>query len=142
MTTVAKRFQVTAAAAAVAAGAAFAPVAANAAPAVQFSAAPVHQLVGDLREAPGDFAYFTQAASIQVIGFQFRLRSASLNRQITRLDAYAAANPGTFFGNLAAQASARKSSRLASIGQITLSACNGGTGIAMGPYGTVTSGPC
>lgn len=142
MSTVAKRFQVTAAAAAVAAGAAFAPVAANAAPAVQFSAAPVHQLVGDLREGPGDFAYFTQAVSIQVIGVSFRLRSATLSKQITRLEAYAAAHPGTFFGNMAAQAAARKQNRLNSIGEITLSACNGGTGISMAPYGHVTSGPC
>ncbi len=142
MNTVATRFQVTAAAAAVAAAAALAPIAANAAPAVQLPTAPVHQLVGDLAQSPADIIYFGHVVSFQVIGASIRFRSATLDRRATRLEEYAAAHPGTFFGNSAALRAARLQSRLAEYGTISFSACNDGTGISLGPYGTVTSGPC
>ncbi|WP_140690667.1 hypothetical protein [Mycolicibacterium hodleri] len=142
MNSVATKFQVTAAAAALAATAVISPIAANAAPAVQFSTAPVSHLVGDFREGPAELIYFGQVTSIQLAGLTIRRRSAALNRSVNRLESYAAAHPGTFFGNSAAQAAARKRARLAEYGKLSFSACNGGTGISLGPYGTVTSGPC
>lgn len=75
MNAIAAKCQVTVAALAVGAAAAFAPVAANAAPAVQLPAAPVQQVVGDLAEAPGDFLFFSQVVSLQVAAASIRFRS-------------------------------------------------------------------
>ena len=66
MNAIATKFQVGAAALAVGASAAFVPVAANAAPAMPAPAAPVHQVVGDLAAAPGDFIWFFQVTSVQL----------------------------------------------------------------------------
>lgn len=142
MNAIATKFQVSAAAVAVAAAATFAPVAANAAPAVSVPTAPVHQLVGDLAQAPGDLAFAFQVTSLQVIASGIRFRSYSLDSRAQRLQAYAALHPGTFFGNLAAARAQSLLERRAALGDISFSACRGGTGIAVGPYGTVTAGPC
>ncbi len=142
MNTVATRFQVTAAAAAVAAAAALAPIAANAAPAVQLPTAPVSQLVGDLAQSPADVIFFAQTVSIQAIGASIRFRTDALDRRATRLEDYAAAHLGTFFGDSAALRATRLRDRRAEYGSLSLSACNGGTGIQMGGYGAVTTGPC
>ena len=142
MKNIATKCQVTAAAVGIGAAAVFAPVAANAAPAVQVTTAPVHQLIGDLPLDRADRIFFRQVVSIQLIGASIRRSSERLERKVTRLEAYAAANPGTFFGNAAAQRAARLESRLAGYGSLSLSACNDGVGVQLGPYGTVTEGPC
>jgi len=142
MNTVATRFQVAAAVAALAAGAVFAPIAANAAPAVQLPTAPVQQLVGDLPEAPGDIIFFATTVSIQAVGAVIRVRSDALDRRATRLEEYAASHLGTFFGDSAALRAARLRDRRAQFGDISFSACNGGSGISLGPYGSVSTGPC
>jgi hypothetical protein len=126
----------------VAATAVLAPVAAQAAPAVQIPAAPAHQLVGDLAQSPADFLYMAQVASIQAIAAQIRFRSDFLEKRATRLEEYAAAHPGTFFGDRAATSAARQRALRAQYGGLSFSACNGGTGIKLGPYGSVTTGPC
>lgn len=142
MNTVATRFQVTMAGAAVAAAAVFTPIAANAAPAVQLPAAPVSQMVGNIAEAPGDFLYATQVASLQLVGGVIRFRSFALDSRAQRLQAYATLHPGTFFGQQAAATAQRLLQRRAAFGDTSYSACRGGTGIKVGPYGTVTAGPC
>ncbi|MEZ0342939.1 hypothetical protein ACAG25_23520 [Mycobacterium sp. pV006] len=143
MNAIATKFQVTVAAAAVAATTALAPVVANAAPAnVHVPAAPVSQMVGELPQAPGDFLWFVQVASLQNIGTIIRARSARLDSRAQRLQAYAALNPDTFFGRWAAAAADRLIAQRNAYGQLNFSACRGGTGIAVGPYGTVTAGPC
>lgn len=142
MNAISSKINVTAAAVVVGAAAALAPVAANAAPAVTLPAAPVNQVVGGLAEAPGDFIYASQVISLQILASNIRLRSASLDRRASRLEAYAAAHPDTFFGQRAAATALRLRDRRAGFGDISFAACRGGTGIAVGPYGTVTEGPC
>ncbi len=143
MNAIATKCQVTVAALAVGgAAAAFAPVAANAAPAVQVPAAPVQQVAGDFAEAPGDFLFFSKVVSLQLIASNIRFRSGVLERKTTRLEAYAAANPGTFFGQLAAARAARLDARRTALGALTFSACKDGVGIIVGPYGTVSQGAC
>jgi len=142
MNTVATRFQVTAAAAVVAAAAALAPIVAHAAPAVQLPTAPVHQLVGDFAQGPADRIFARQVRSIQFIGATIRIRTDGLERRATRLEEYAAANPDSFFGQQAAERAARLQDRRAEYGTLAFSICNGGTGVALGPYGSVTEGPC
>jgi hypothetical protein len=141
MNTVTTKFQVTAAAAAVAACAAFAPVAAHAAPALSLPAAPVNQIVNDFKAEPGIFYYGT-VVSLQVVGSAIKLQSAAYDRQTSRLSAYAAANPGTFFGNLAAGAVQRKLARQARLNGIAVDYCINGGSVALGPYGAVTTGTC
>ncbi len=142
MNAIATKFQVTAAALAVGATAAFfAPIAANAAPAVQVPTAPVHQMVGDLAEAPGDFLFYTQVISLQIIASNIRWRSSSLEGRAQSLQVYAANNPGTFFGQLAAARAQTLLERRAALGALTFSACKGDKGIQVGPYGTVDGGP-
>ncbi|MGE2728588.1 hypothetical protein ACQI4F_03850 [Mycolicibacterium vaccae] len=143
MNAIATKIKVSTAAVAMAATAAFAPVAANAAPAVQVPAAPaVQQVVGQLPEAPGDFLFYTQVASLQVVASIIRFRSFSLESRAQRLQAYANLNPNTFFGRLAAQTAERLITRRNALGQISFSACRDGRGISVGPYGTVTGGAC
>lgn len=142
MASVATKLQVAAAAAAVSVSAVFATGAANAAPQLELPTAPVSQVVGDFAQAPGDLLYFSQVISIQAAGSSIRFRTGVLERRATRLEAYAARYPDTFFGRAAAQAAERARAERARLGSITLSACRGGEGIAMGPYGTVTRGAC
>lgn len=142
MNAIATKIQVTAAAAAIAATTALAPVVANAAPAVQVPAAPVSQVVGELPQAPGDLLYWGQVASLQFVASQIRFRSFILDSRAQRLQAYATLHPDTFFGRWAAAAAVRLEARRAAYGDISFSACRNGTGLQVGPYGTVTAGPC
>ncbi|UXA19282.1 hypothetical protein [Mycobacterium sp. SMC-4] len=142
MNALATKFQVGAAAVALAATTALAPVVASAAPAVQVPAAPVAQAVGELPQAPGDLLFFSQVASLQFIASNIRFRSFTLESRATRLQAYANLYPGTFFGNWAAATAERLLERRAYYGNVSFSACRGGSGIVVGPYGSVTGGPC
>ncbi|KRE33806.1 hypothetical protein ASG82_22375 [Mycobacterium sp. Soil538] len=142
MNAISTKLNVTAAALAVAATGALAPIAANAAPAVSLPTAPVHQMVGDLAQSPGDLLYAGQVLSLQVLASNIRFRSTSLDRRATRLEAYAAAHPDSFFGQQAAATAARLRDRRADYGDISFTACRNGSGVAVGPYGTFTSGPC
>lgn len=142
MKAITTKIQVSAAAAAIAAGAAFAPAAATAAPAVQVPAAPVQQMVGGVSEAPGDLLYYSQVISLQVVAANIRFRSFVLDSRAQRLAAYAARYPDTAFGRWAAAASERLQQRRAAYGDISFAACRGNSGISVGPYGTITTGPC
>ncbi|MGE2736471.1 hypothetical protein [Mycolicibacterium vaccae] len=143
MNAIATKFQVTVAAAAVAATTALTPVVANAAPVdLQVPAAPVSQVVGELPQAPGDFLWFVQVTSLQATGSIIRARTAYLDSRAQKLQAYAALNPNTFFGRWAAAAAERLIERRNAYGSLSFSACRGGTGISVGPYGTVSAGPC
>lgn len=142
MNAIATKFKVTAAALALGAGAALTPAVAHSAPAVQVPAAPVQQVVGGVAEAPGDFIYYSRVVSLQVLAANIRFTSAVLESRANRLQAYAAAYPNTLFGQWAAQAAQRTLERRAAYGALTFSACRGDSGIQVGPYGTVTSGPC
>lgn len=142
MNAVVTKLNVTAAAIAVGAAAVFAPIAANAAPAVSLPTAPVNQVVGDLAQTPGDLLYAGQVLSLQILARNIQTRSASLDRRATRLEAYAAAHPDTYFGQRAAATAERLRDRRADYGDISFTACRGGSGVAVGPYGTFTTGPC
>lgn len=139
MTTIATKFQVTVAAAAVAAGAAFVPVAANAAPQIQLPAAPSF---ADLPLQPKGPVYIVTATSIQVLSVFLKQSAASQDRRADRLEAYAAAHPDSFFGNLAAARAAQLRKNEAVTNGIKFDVCLGGNSVGIGPYGTVTSGSC
>lgn len=142
MNAISTKLNVTAAVVAIGTTAALMPIAANAAPAVPLPTVPVNQVVGGIAEAPGDLIYASQVLSLQVLAANIRARSASLDRRATRLEAYAAAHPDTYFGQRAAATAERLRDRRADFGDISFTACRGGTGLAVGPYGTVTEGPC
>ncbi|WP_163719593.1 hypothetical protein [Mycolicibacterium psychrotolerans] len=139
MTTVATKFQVTAAAAALAVGAAFAPVAANAAPAIQLPAAPSF---ADLPAQPKGPVYIVTATSLQLISIVLDQSARLQNIRATRLEAYAAAHPDTFFGRIAAA----RAERLRKMEEISrgfkLDVCLAGNSVGVGPYGTITQGSC
>ncbi|KMO84427.1 hypothetical protein BST22_22225 [Mycolicibacterium chubuense] len=139
MTTVATKFQVTAAAAAVAVGAAFAPVAANAAPAVQLPAAPTF---ADLPLQPKGPVYIVTAASLQLVSVFLDQSAKSQDRRATRLEAYAAAHPNTFFGQLAATRAAQLRENEAISRGVKFNVCLNGNSVGIGPYGTITQGSC
>jgi len=140
MTTVATKFQVTVAAAAVAGAAAFAPVAANAAPAIQLPAAPVH--FADVPLGPKGPVYIITATSIQVLSVFLKQSAASQDRRADRLEAYAAAHPDTVFGNLAAARAAQLRKNQAVTNGIKFDVCLNGNSVGIGPYGSVTTGTC
>lgn len=143
MNAIATKMQIAVASAALAAGTALAPTVANAAPVdVQVPAAPVAQMVGELPQAPGDFLWMMQVSSLQAVGSIVRARVARLDSRAQRLEAYAVLNPDSFFGRWAASAAQRLRDQQAAYGNLSFSACRGGTGIVVGPYGTVTAGPC
>ncbi|MBX7450641.1 hypothetical protein GR927_21880 [Mycolicibacterium sp. 3033] len=137
MTTIATKFQVTVAAAAVAAGAAFVPVAANAAPQIQLPAAPFS--VDNLAEGP---VYVVTAASLQLYSVFLKQSAASQDRRADRLEAYAAAHPTSFFGQLAASRAAQLRTNQAVTNGISFDICLNGQSAAVGPYGTFTKGAC
>ncbi|WP_131721983.1 hypothetical protein [Mycolicibacterium obuense] len=139
MTTIATKFQVTVAAAAVAAGAAFVPVAANAAPQIQLPAAPSF---ADLPLQPKGPVYIITATSVQLVSVFLKQSAASQERRSSRLEAYAAAHPDTFFGQLAATRAAQIRSAQAITNNVTFDFCIGGNSVGIGPYGTVTGGSC
>lgn len=137
MTTIATKFQVTAAAAAMAAGAAFAPVAAQAAPQIQFPTAPF--TVQNISEGP---VYVVAATSLQLYSVFLKQSAASQDRRADRLEAYAAAHPTTFFGQLAAARAAQLRENQAVTNGISFDICLNGQSAAVGPYGTFTKGAC
>lgn len=139
MTTVATKFQVTAAAAALAVGAAFAPVAANAAPAIQLPAAPSF---ADLPAQPKGPVYIVTATSLQLISVWLDQSAKSQDRRATRLEAFAAANPDSFFGQLAAARAAKLRENEAISRGVKFDVCLGGNSVGIGPYGTVSTGSC
>lgn len=144
MSAIATKLKVGTAAVALGATAGFAPVAANAAPAVQVPAAPVHQLIGDLPEQGPltNLIYFGQSISIQAAGFVIRVNSAiNLNRRTFWQD-LADDFPGTFLGDFAQSQADRHTQYLANLEAVTFEAGNGTTCTTMGAYGAVTTGPC
>lgn len=136
MTTIATKIQVTVAAAAVAAGAAFVPAAANAAPAIQLPAAPV---LGGLSEGP---VYSLTAVSLQLYSGFLKASAASQDRRASRLEQYAAAHPTSFFGQLAASRAAQLRQNEAVTNGISFDVCLNGQSAAIGPYGTFSKGSC
>ncbi|HEY9264249.1 MAG TPA: hypothetical protein VIQ11_06575 [Mycobacterium sp.] len=127
----------TIAAAAVATAAAIAPVAANAAPQIHIPAAPV--TVSDLSQGP---VYTLTAVSLQLYSGFLKASAASQDRRATRLETFAANNPGTFFGQLAAARAAQLRENEAVTNGITFDICLNGQSAAVGPYGTFTKGTC
>lgn len=144
MSAMATKLKVSAAAVAVGATAAIAPVAANAAPAVQIPAAPVHQVIGDLPEQGPltNLWYFGQSVSIQAAGFVIRINSAiNLNRMNFWQD-LADDFPDTFLGDFAQAQADRHSQYLENLSMVSAEAGNGVICTTMGAYGAVTTGPC
>lgn len=139
MTTVATKFQVTAAAAAVAVGAAFVPVAANAAPAIQLPAAPSF---ADLPLQPKGPVYIVTATSLQLVSVWLNQSAKSQDRRATRLEDYAAAHPDSFFGQLAATRAAKLRENEAISRGVQFDVCLAGNSVGVGPYGTITQGSC
>ena len=140
MNAIATKFQVGAAALAIGATAAFAPVAANATPAVQVPAAPV-QIV-DVPQAPGDFIWFFQVTSVQLAATFTRSATFWTDTAIARYEAALVKRPDSIFAPFWQNRMAQLQVQRAAFGQLSLSACRNGQGISAGPYGTVTSGPC
>lgn len=142
MNAIATKFQVGAAALALGASAAFAPVAANAAPAVQVPAAPVHQVIGNVAEAPGDFIWFFQVSSVQIAATMTRSATFWTDTTISIYEAKLARNPDSIFAPFYENRIAQLNVQRAAFGALSISACRDGEGISAGPYGTVTRGAC
>ena len=142
MTAIATKFQVGAATLALGASAAFAPLAANAAPAVQAPAAPVHQVVGELPAAPGDFIWFFQVTSVQLAATFTRSATFWTDTTIAIYEAKLARRPNSIFAPFYQNRIAQLQQQRAAFGALSLSACRDGEGISAGPYGTVTRGSC
>lgn len=142
MNAIATKFQVGAAALAVGASTAFAPVAANAAPAVQVPAAPVHQVVGDLAAAPGDFIWFFQVTSVQLAATFTRSATFWTDTTISIYEAKLARNPDSIFAPFYERRIEQLQTQRAAFGQLSFSVCRDGEGYSAGPYGTVTRGAC
>ncbi|ORV91732.1 hypothetical protein [Mycolicibacterium iranicum] len=140
MNAIATKFQVTAAAAAVAAGTALVPVAANAAPAVQLPAAPV-QVMGDIAAQPqGLVGVFV----VQFTGIVTRTSTYFTRLTILNYESLLEANPDSIFAPFWEARIERLNERLATYGEVEISACFGGTSysIVAGSYGGVTRGAC
>lgn len=142
MNAIATKFQTSAAALAVGATVALSPVAANAAPAVQVPAAPVHQVVGSVAEAPGDFIWFFQVTSVQIAATLTRSATFWTDTAIARYEARLTRNPNSIFAGYYQRRIAALQERRAAYGQLNYSVCRDGQGISAGPYGTVTRGSC
>ncbi len=141
MNAIATKFQVTAAAAAIAAGTVMAPVAANAAPAVQIPTAPVNQLVGDFAAQPqGLIGVFV----VQFTGVVTRTSTWWTRFTILNYESLLEANPDSIFAPFWEARLETLNERLASYGEVEMSACLGGTSfnIVAGSYGGVTTGAC
>ncbi len=141
MNAIATKFKVSAAALAVGAAGAFAPVAANAAPAVEVPAAPV-QVVGNLAQAPGDFIWFFQVSSLQIAAAATRTVTFWTDITISIYEAKLEANPDSVFASFYERRLEQLATQKAAIGEATFSVCRDGEGYAAGPYGTVTQGSC
>ncbi|NVN52776.1 hypothetical protein [Mycolicibacterium hippocampi] len=141
MTAITTKFQVGAAAVAIAATTAFAPAAANAAPAVEIPAAPV-QIAGDLPQAPGDFIWFFQVTSVQIAASLTRTATHWTDTTIARYESRLARNPDSIFASFWENRIEQLEVRRAAFGELSFSVCRDGQGISAGPYGTVTRGAC
>lgn len=140
MNAIATKFQVTAAAAAIAAGTALVPVAANAAPAVELPAAPV-QVMGDIAAQPqGLFGVFV----VQFTGAVTRTSTYWTRFTILNYESLLEARPDSIFAPFWEARIERLNEQLASYGEVEASACFGGTSynIVAGSYGGVTRGEC
>lgn len=140
MNAIATKLQVTAAAVAIAAGAAFAPVAANAAPAVELPAAPV-QVMGDIAAQPqGLLGVFV----VQFTGAVTRTSTWWTRMTITNYQSLLEARPDSIFAPFWQSRINRLNQQLASYAAVEMSACAGGTSysIVAGSYGGVTRGAC
>ncbi|ORB30640.1 hypothetical protein [Mycolicibacterium parafortuitum] len=138
MNAIATKFKVGAAAVAVAATTAVAPVAANAAPAVQLPAAPV---MSDLAQQPqGLFGVFV----VQFTGAVTRTSTYWTRITITNYQSLLEANPNSIFAPLWERRVERLNAQLARYGEVEMSACAGGRSysIVAGAYGGVTQGTC
>lgn len=142
MSTIGTKFQVGTAACAVAAAAVFTPVAANAVPAVQVPAAPVHEVVSNLAQAPGDFIWFYQVTSVQVAASLARTATFWTDSAIARYESRLARNPDSIFASFYQQRITALKERRAEYGKLSYSVCRDGQGVSAGPYGTITRGPC
>lgn len=141
MNAIATKFQVGAATALVAAGAAFAPVAANAAPAVELPAAPVSHVIGDLAQQPnGLFGVF----SVQFTGVVTRTSTYWTRFTILNYQSKLEANPDSIFASFYQRRIDQLNAQLTRYGQVTATACFNGrsTSIVAGSYGAVTTGAC
>ena len=141
MNAIATKLQVTAAAAAIAAGAAFAPAVSNAAPAVQISAAPVETTIANLAEAPGDFTWWFQVTSVQIAASLTRFGTYWADSQIARYEADLTRNPNSIFAGYWQRRIDQLETRRAAFGQLSLSACRDGQGIVAAPMARSLGAP-
>lgn len=140
MNAITTKLQVTVAAAAIAASTALVPVAANAAPAVELPAAPV-QVMGDIAAQPqGLLGVFV----VQFTGAVTRTSTWWTRITITNYQGLLEANPSSIFAPFWQSRINRLNQQLARYGEVTASACAGGTSynIVAGSYGGVTRGSC
>ena len=138
MNAIATKFKVGAAAVAVAGAATLAPIAANAAPAVQLPAAPV---MSDLAQQPqGLFGVFV----VQFTGAVTRTSTYWTRITILNYESLLEANPDSVFAPFWEARLDRLNERLATYGEVELSSCSGGRSysIVAGSYGGVTTGTC
>lgn len=140
MNALATKFQVGAAALALGATAAFAPVAANATPAVQLPAAPVQ--IADVPQAPGDFIWFFQVRSVQLAATFTRSATFWTDTAIASYEGALTRRPDSIFAPFWQNRIAQLNVQRAAFGALSMSACRDGQGISAGPYGTVTTGAC
>ena len=141
MNAIATKFQVGAAALALGATAAFAPVAANAAPAVEVPAAPI-QVMGDVAQAPGDFIWFFQVRSVQLAATFTRSATFWTDTAIASYESALARRPDSIFAPFWQNRIAQLNVQRAAFGALSMSACRDGEGVSAGPYGTFTRGAC
>ncbi|WP_349269598.1 hypothetical protein MPNTM1_05508 [Mycolicibacterium parafortuitum] len=138
MNAIATKFKVGAAAVAVAGAATLAPIAANAAPAVQLPAAPV---MSDLAQQPqGLFGVFV----VQFTGAVTRTSTYWTRLTILNYNSLLEANPDSVFAPFWEARVERLNQQLARYGEVELSSCFGGRSysIVAGSYGGVTTGNC
>lgn len=141
MNAIATKFKVTAAAAAIGASAVLAPIAANAAPAIQLPAAPVNQLVGDFAQQPsGLFGVF----SVQFTGIVTRTSTYFTRLTILNYQSKLEANPDSPFAAYYQRRINTLNTQLVRYSQVTATACFNGqsTSIVAGSYGGITTGTC
>lgn len=140
MNAIATKFKVSVAAAAVGGAAVFAPIAANAAPAVQVPAAPAH-VIGDLAQQPNGLigVFVVQFTGVVTRTSTYFTRFTILNYQ-SKLEA----NPDSPFAAFYQRRINQLNAQLARYGSVSQSACFGGrsTSIVAGSYGAVTTGTC
>ena len=142
MNAIATKFQVGAAALALGATAAFAPVAANAAPAAEIPAAPMHAVIDNAAQAPGDFIWFFQVRSVQLAATFTRSATFWTDTAIASYEGALARRPDSIFAPFWQNRIAQLNVQRAAFGELSMSACRDGQGVSAGPYGTFTRGAC